>query len=242
MTVHNNTDLLDLALADRPPETRAKVLQMCLKAGVSPEDEFWLILIALKSLELLILETPEQWERTFTTFTGDLNTWSQQNLSLLERKAKISALHSRTTQHQTQLLSELVTILMQQSSIWQTAAHASTDWQSRFDILVAKQGEQMSQLERTLTHVLTQVESIKLSKWTWVDRLIRRVIDSLGLTAVSFLVVFGTIGLIAITIDSLPEHREILPAPPLTDIPGSSQPSLPDSVERSLTYNLSPLI
>lgn len=129
---HSNTALLDLALADRSAQTRARVLELVLKLGVSPDDEFWLILIALKSLEVLMLDAPKEWTALFDTFTGDLDSWSQQMLLLLDRKAKTTANHSRATRDQTRLLTELVAILMQQTNTWQTAAHGSTVLANKF--------------------------------------------------------------------------------------------------------------
>jgi hypothetical protein len=173
MTTVKNTELLDLALADRPADTKAKVLELVLKLGVSPEDEFWLILVALKSLELLILEAPETWEATFQTFARSLTTWSDQNLNLLEREAKITATHSRLTQHQTQLLSQLVTILMQQNATWQTAVQTSNSWQTKFKRLMCKQGESLQHIEHGLTSLTAQVNTAMPRPSSWKDKTLK---------------------------------------------------------------------
>lgn len=81
MTQHK--DLIDTALAHRSDKERARVLDLVRKMGVSQEDDFWLIFIAIGQLQVLVEDTPVQWQAIFDDFKEYLGQWSDKNIELM---------------------------------------------------------------------------------------------------------------------------------------------------------------
>ena len=57
----NAQAILDQVLDGETPEQRAKILRLVMEMGISPEEEFFAIVLALKYLNLLMQEAPENW-------------------------------------------------------------------------------------------------------------------------------------------------------------------------------------
>jgi hypothetical protein len=94
MTASNGkiaSDLLDRVLLGKPDETKARVLELVLRLGISPEDELFLVMIALGQLQVLVEEAPRDWQTLFVEFQEELAQWSDINLETLNsliRKAE----------------------------------------------------------------------------------------------------------------------------------------------------------
>ena len=56
---NSRTQWLDKALEGKPPEIKARVLEIILKMGIDPENEFFVIFVALGQLQVLIEDSPE---------------------------------------------------------------------------------------------------------------------------------------------------------------------------------------
>lgn len=69
-------DLLDRVLLGKPDETKAKVLELLLRLGISPEDELFLVMIALGQLQVLVEDTPNDWQALFVKFQEELRSGS----------------------------------------------------------------------------------------------------------------------------------------------------------------------
>ena len=69
----NAQAILDQVLEGESPEQRAKVLRLVVELGINPEEEFFAIALALKHLQLIMLEGPEQWKNVGSAFLSELD-------------------------------------------------------------------------------------------------------------------------------------------------------------------------
>ena len=130
--------LLDKALAGEPPELKARVLQLVLESGISPEEEFFLISLGLNHLKVLLHEAPAQLRNWSATFEQKLTTWSQshnQTLQLITQKAEATAALTETAGQLATLLTghtQTCNALVKQL---QAAHHAWGDsWELQADV------------------------------------------------------------------------------------------------------------
>ncbi|AFY71974.1 hypothetical protein Pse7367_3748 (plasmid) [Thalassoporum mexicanum PCC 7367] len=79
-----NTQWLDQALAGQEAEVKARVLEIILKYKIDPENEFFVIFVALGQLQVLVEDSPQEWQHLFQSFQQELEQWTQTNLSTLE--------------------------------------------------------------------------------------------------------------------------------------------------------------
>ncbi|MBP5976446.1 hypothetical protein HW132_27895 [Brasilonema sp. CT11] len=84
-------ELLSLALQDFTPQQRSRALELALRLGIKPEDEFWLLFVSVGGIQTLIFDlqtlvsqAPEQWQELFFSFQGELSEWSDSNLQVLD--------------------------------------------------------------------------------------------------------------------------------------------------------------
>jgi hypothetical protein len=85
----------------RDDATKARVLDLVLRLGISPHDELFVIMIALNHLQLLIEDAPQDWQTLFSDFQGELEEWSKINLDTLDaiiRKAEQEQILAQTSQ------------------------------------------------------------------------------------------------------------------------------------------------
>jgi hypothetical protein len=83
----SRTELLDRVLDGKPAEVKARVLDLIVRMGIDPEDEFFLIFIALGQLQVLIEDSPNEWQDLFSDFQGELQSWEHSNLRTLNHLA-----------------------------------------------------------------------------------------------------------------------------------------------------------
>lgn len=76
-------DLLDRVLDGKDDQTKAKVLDLVLRLGVHPDDELFIVMIALNHLQVMIEDAPQDWQSLFVDFTHELDQWSKIHLETL---------------------------------------------------------------------------------------------------------------------------------------------------------------
>jgi hypothetical protein len=114
MPTNTSQDLLDRVLVGRDDTTKARVLDLVLRLGISPQDELFIIMIALNHLQLLIEDAPKDWQTLFVDFQQELDEWSQINLDTLDaiiRKSEQEMLLAQTSQ-------QLVSALTNSTACW----------------------------------------------------------------------------------------------------------------------------
>lgn len=77
-------DLLDRVLIGKDDAVKARVLQLVVRLGIDPQDELFLVMIALNHLQLLVEDAPTEWQELFFEFKGELDQWSETNLQVLD--------------------------------------------------------------------------------------------------------------------------------------------------------------
>ena len=114
------TDLLDRVLAGKTEETKARVLELVLRLGISPDDELFLILIALGYLQTLIEDTPQDWQTLFHNFKDELELWTSTNIEVLDSLVR-KAEHEKALAENSQQLVNALTVLTTYSTKLHTA-------------------------------------------------------------------------------------------------------------------------
>lgn len=131
-------DLLDRALAGQPPEVKARVLDIVLRLGLDPTDDLFVVMIAFGFLQVLLEEYPGTLTELFDEFRRDIDTWTNQHLSILDSlaaKAKTEeslALNSISLLEGLQRLTDICSTLTKQLPTSPTVSPSSTtsspDW------------------------------------------------------------------------------------------------------------------
>lgn len=154
------TDLLDRVLLGKPDETKAKVLELVLRLGISPEDELFLVMIALGQLQVLVEGAPNDWQALFVEFRGELAEWSEINLETLGsliRKAEHEQILAEVS-------SKLVTTLLDLTAY-------SKELLTRLDKLPQPYND--SKLTSHLQEQSVRLRSIEAQQRTTTERLTR---------------------------------------------------------------------
>ena len=86
-------EAIDQLLNGRSDTIKASVLSYIVKFNMNPNHEFFIIFVALGTLETLIETSPKEWQQLFEGFEGELGKWTDSNLktlNLVSEKAKIT--------------------------------------------------------------------------------------------------------------------------------------------------------
>ena len=139
LDTNNKTLWLDKALDGQSAHIKARVLEIILKYGIDPQNEFFIIFVALGQLQVLLENSPNEWEGVFQSFQSELDQWTDTNLKILESlvsKAEATDLLAQSLKELMSLLSNLTTTcgtLVQRS---QTSDQTSADWMPRLERLI----------------------------------------------------------------------------------------------------------
>lgn len=156
-------DLLDKVLADKPPEVKARVLEVVYRLGISPKDELFLVMLALGYLQILIQDSPKEWEDLFLDFKNELDQWTDSNLEILDslvRKAETEEMLAKNSQQLVVVLTNLTNCCNQLMTV-QTSVNGSRNSSlvvnnSFLDEILHKINalqEQNAQVSRLLNHL-----------------------------------------------------------------------------------------
>lgn len=159
-------DLLDRVLSGKPDETKARVLDLVLRLGINPQDELFIIMLALNHLQLLIEDAPQDWQTLFVNFQQELDEWSSihlETLNSLIRKAEheetlatisqtlVNALIS-STESWKRLNSTLEkSPLLSKSSMVTSSIRELLEQSQSIQLVQNRQGQVITRLQQTLT-------------------------------------------------------------------------------------------
>ena len=97
---------LDRALDGQSPETKAQVLDFCVRFGVDgKDDDFFILIAAVGYLNQIVQSAPNDWQATLDRFCEDLNSWSTINLDTLKAMAD----QAEASAQQAKLTKDLIT-------------------------------------------------------------------------------------------------------------------------------------
>ena len=71
--------MLDQALEGATAVEKARVRGVLLRYGIEPDNEFYIIFVAIGQLLVLVEEAPEKWRSLFDDVHSELKQWSQEN-------------------------------------------------------------------------------------------------------------------------------------------------------------------
>lgn len=149
------TQWMDKALEDQPAERKARVLEIILKYGIDPEDEFFIIFVALGQLQVLIEESPQSWQTLFADFESALDAWSNNHLNSLEALAA----NAENSKEHAEGLKKLKKILSIYGKILEQLRKDIRSLSQNYKSLNNPQNDSYRTWEKTLNDTLDRIES-----------------------------------------------------------------------------------
>jgi hypothetical protein len=125
-----------------------------LRAGISPHDEFFIVLIALNHLLLLIEDAPRDWQMLFIDFQEELTQWSSLHMETLDslvRKAENERMLAEVSSRLVSSLIDLTTFSKELMTRLDKLPPPSSESK-----LISQIQEHSDQL-RNITHILHQI-------------------------------------------------------------------------------------
>ena len=195
------SEAIDKLLAGRSEAIRLNVVEYMLKHDVNPEHEFFVILVALGTLETLIESSPREWQEIFSLFQGELKEWADSNketLTLLSQKADITERLASSSESLGKYLTKFLEICeglisqLQKSNLSSINSQSqSQTLQTEFKNLREEHRKELSQLKTKLDKLNSLIENQEKSHppdlrkiWTWKDSVLFSLITTVLLATV----------------------------------------------------------
>ena len=83
----NAQTILDQVLDGETPDQRAKILRLVVDMGINPEEEFFAIMLALKYLQTIMMESPGELKHLFSEFLSGLEIQAETGRQLVSSLA-----------------------------------------------------------------------------------------------------------------------------------------------------------
>jgi len=192
------TEAIDQLLSGRSSETRASVLEYMMKYGIDPENEFFIIFVALGELETLIEDSPQQWQDLFKQFQEVLVQWADTNIETLKQLAHKASVTELLAANSEKLSNSLVKLLEVCEGLMNQLQKANGLQLNSLSQLQTSETELKNLVEQTRNDLLklhSQIETLNSSlalqnnnqpsrnrlNWTWKDSILA------GLVAIAVL-------------------------------------------------------
>jgi small-conductance mechanosensitive channel len=183
------TEAIDKLLRGRTSETRANVLEYMMKYGIDPENEFFIIFVALGELETLIENSPQQWRELFEQFKEVLEKWAQTNIETLKQlahKAEVTELLAANSEKLSNSLVKLLEVCERLMNQLQESNGLLVNSLSRLQTSETELKTSVEQTRSDLSRLHSQIEVLnslpvlqssnsteqKRRAWTWKDRVL----------------------------------------------------------------------
>jgi hypothetical protein len=167
------TQWLDKALEGKPPEIKTRVLEIILKMGIDPENEFFVIFVALGQLQVLIEDSPSQWKDLFEEFREELGEWATTNVETLshlthktqtmERLAQSSERLGDTLNGLAQVCNGLIAQLQESNLLLTKSTSQLTDSNTNLTNLVNQTRQELFEYKKVLSYLAANVEATNSS-------------------------------------------------------------------------------
>ena len=182
-------EAIEQLLNGRSETIRANVLNYMVKYKMNPEHEFFMIFVALGTLETLIETSPNEWQELFKGFQGELKEWSdtnQETFHLISEKASITERLASNSESLANTLTKFLEASAEQTSRLREVNSLLTNFQSQSQTLQTKlknlgekNNSQLSQLESKVHKLNSLIENQEKSHppdlrkiWTWKDSVV----------------------------------------------------------------------
>ncbi|NJO93954.1 MAG: hypothetical protein HC820_05575 [Hydrococcus sp. RM1_1_31] len=192
------TEAIDQLLSGRSSETRASVLEYMMKYGIDPENEFFIIFVALGELETLIEDSPQQWQDLFKQFQEVLTQWGEheyRDVKTLAHKASVTELLAANSEKLSNSLVKLLEVCEGLMNQLQKANGLQLNSLSQLQTSETELKNLVEQTRNDLSKLHNQIEALNSSlalqsnnpanqkqlAWTWKDSVL------VGLVAIAIL-------------------------------------------------------
>ena len=166
-------EAIDRLLNGRSEAIRANVLSYIVKYKIDPEDEVFIIFVALGTLETLIETRPQEWQELFKGFQGELKEWSNTNqgtLNLISEKASITERLASNSESLANTLTKFLEASAEQTSRLREVNLLLTNYQwqwqtslTKLEKSTEKNSNRFSQLESEVKNLKSTIENQKNS-------------------------------------------------------------------------------
>ena len=140
---------LEEALSGQSEIVKNRVYSLIVHWGIEPENEFFIIFIAMGQLVALVEEAPKKFDTSFNNFTEEINVWTDTNIQILNEIANKAKIHERLAEgaeklaeSSTQLVqvcSELIVQLKQSNGTHHNSRSPSPTSEDNYEIVVKTQ-------------------------------------------------------------------------------------------------------
>lgn len=196
---------LDTALDGKPDEVKARVLNLVIRYRIDPENEFFMIFVAMGEFLSLLEDAPQNWAYLFAAFEETLAQWKQQNIKTLDQLVLEAESVHQLTQHSIELnkhLSDLQAYLMKLSELLENLHNVPTLHSNFNDLKRDLQLSMAAMVQPTTINVPQPVEIQRSPKTlSWISKLIVSVILTIS--------VFNTFQIVRIHTMTQRQSREL---------------------------------
>lgn len=195
-------EAIEQLLKGRSETIRGNVLNYMVKYNMNPDHEFFIIFVALGTLETLIETSPNEWQELFEGFQGELKEWSETNqgtLHLISEKASITERLASNSESLANTLTKFLEASAEQTSRLREVNSLLTSFQSQSQTSSTKLEESLdknrnrfSQLESEVKKLKSTIENQKNSNppnkkiGAWSDNILLSFLTIILLTTASF--------------------------------------------------------
>ena len=147
-------DAIAKILKGRSPEIQSNVMQYMLTYNIDPDDEFFIVFVALGELETLIEKSPQQWKQLFTGFQGELKEWGSNNLEILKHLSHKAEIVEKLATNSENLSNSLIKFLDICEGLMSQLQKSNGLLTNSLSQLQASQTESKNWEKQTLTMIL----------------------------------------------------------------------------------------
>ncbi|MDJ0903561.1 MAG: hypothetical protein QNJ55_32685 [Xenococcus sp. MO_188.B8] len=159
-------EAIDQLLKGRSDTIKANVLSYIVKFNMNPNHEFFIIFVALGTLETLIETSPQEWQELFKGFQGELETWSntnQETLNLISEKARITERLASNSESLANTLTKFLEASAEQTSQLREVNTLLTNFQSQSQTSLTKLKESTEKSSNRFSQLESEVKKLNLT-------------------------------------------------------------------------------
>ncbi len=159
-------EAIDQLLKGRSETIKVNVLNYMVKFNVNPDHEFFMIFVALGTLETLIETSPQEWQQLFEGFQVELKEWSnnnQETLDLISQKASITEQLASNSKSLANTLTKFLEASAEQTSQLRAVNSLLTNFQSQSQTSSTKLEESMEKNSNRFSQLESEINKLNSS-------------------------------------------------------------------------------
>lgn len=154
---------LEQALRGQSELVKSRVYNLIVHWGIKPENEFFIIFIAIGQLLALVEDAPNRFDTSFNNFTDGIDVWTEKNIQVLNEIANKAKINERLAvgaeklaESSTQLVqvcSELIIQLKESSGTENNLRSQPLTSEVNYEILLKIINEKLSKIETAISNL-----------------------------------------------------------------------------------------